>query len=171
MGKFAMSTTFEKRMTIRTTLEPMYRLVDLDGTIIDCNYKYARMLGYVKDEIVGMSILDHTPKKQQYIIQEIFKNWKNRIPVNNRKFPLLTKSGKVFDVLITVEGCSRSRWQTDPEPHHPAGLRGGQPAAGLGETEQVRESLRELAGHVQDGERRGRDSGLQSGLRQEAWIH
>ncbi len=98
-----MSTTFEKRMTIRTTLEPMYRLVDLDGTIIDCNYKYARMLGYVKDEIVGMSILDHTPKKQQHIIQEIFKNWKNRIPVNNRKFPLLTKSGKIFDVLITVE--------------------------------------------------------------------
>lgn len=98
-----LSTQFEKRMTIRTTLEPMFRLVDLDGTIIDCNYKYARMLGYVKDEIVGMSIFDHTPGDKRDVIHDIFENWKNRIPVNNRRFPLLTKSGKVFDVLITVE--------------------------------------------------------------------
>ena len=56
-----MSHNYEKRVTTRSTLEPMYRSVDLEGRIIDCNDKYARMLGYVKDEVIGMSIFDHTP--------------------------------------------------------------------------------------------------------------
>ncbi len=37
------------------------------------------------------------------VIRNIFESWKKRIPIHNRKFPLLTKDGKVFEVLITVE--------------------------------------------------------------------
>lgn len=98
-----MSAEFEKRHTVRTTLEPMQRVVDLDGHIISCNDKYARMLGYIRDEVVGMSIFDHTPKEHHDLIRNIFENWKKRIPVHNHKFPLLTKDGRSFDVLITVE--------------------------------------------------------------------
>lgn len=97
-----MSYDYEKRLVVRTTLEPMYRSVDKLGRIIDCNDKYARMLGYIKDEIIGMSIFDHTPEEKHNIIRNIFDNWKNDMPINNHKFPLVTKSGKVFDVLITV---------------------------------------------------------------------
>ena len=95
---------FKNRLSVRTTLKPMHRTVDLEGTIIDCNDKYAHVLGYDKDEVIGMSIFDHTPTKHRHVIWDIFTNWKKRVPINNRKFPLLTKDGKVFEVLITVEG-------------------------------------------------------------------
>lgn len=95
---------FEKHVTVRPTLKPMYRTVDLEGIIIDCNDKYARVLGYTKDEIVGMSIFDHAPPEQYDAIRDMFENWKKGVPVNNGKFPLLTKDGKTFEVLITMEG-------------------------------------------------------------------
>ena len=90
-------------MQLRTTLEPMYRSVDTTGLIIDCNYKYARMLGYIKDEAIGMSIYDHTPKEQHNLIKSIFHRWTKRVPINNSKFSLLTKSGQTFDVLVTID--------------------------------------------------------------------
>ena len=83
-------------------MEPMYRVMDIDGVIIDCNHKYARMLGYAKDEIIGLSIFEHTPEDKREVIQDIFDKWKNRTPINNIRFPLLTKNGNVFDVLITT---------------------------------------------------------------------
>ena len=97
-----MSQNYEKRLVVRTTLDPMHRSVDKMGRIIDCNDKYARMLGYIKDEIIGMSIFDHTPEESHDIIRNIFDSWKNSMPIHNHKFPLVTKSGNVFDVLITV---------------------------------------------------------------------
>ena len=93
----------------RTTLEPMYRSTDLDGKIIDCNYKYARMLGYSKDEVIGMSIFDHTPDEHHDAIRTIFERWKERMPINNRKFPLLTRSGHIFNVLVTVQDVLGTR--------------------------------------------------------------
>ena len=78
------------------------RSVDLEGRIIDCNDKYARMLGYVKDEVIGMNIFDHTPEDSHERLRTIFSQWKNHESVNNRRFPLVTRSGNVFDVLITV---------------------------------------------------------------------
>ncbi len=99
-----MSQRRSSRVSIRTTLEPMYRSVDLQGRVIDCNYKYARMLGYIKDEIIGMSIFDHTPKDQHHVLTGIFERWKAHKPINNRRFPLITKAGVPFDVLVTVEG-------------------------------------------------------------------
>ena len=93
----------EKRLTARITLKPMHLTVDIEGMIIDCNDKYARVLGYTKDEVIGTSIFDHTPAEHRNVIRDIFANWKKCIPVNNRKFSLLTKDGKVFEVLITME--------------------------------------------------------------------
>ena len=94
---------FKHHLDVRATLKPMHRTVDVKGMIIDCNDKYAHVLGYHKDEIIGMSIFDHTPADNRDTLREIFTNWKKRVPINNRKFPLLTKDGKVFEVLITVE--------------------------------------------------------------------
>lgn len=102
LEKMSRKTRFEKRIAVRKTLDPMTRSVDLDGRIIDCNDKYARMLGYMKDEVIGMSIFDHTPEESHEILQTIFNQWKRHESVNNRRFPLITQSGNVFDVLITV---------------------------------------------------------------------
>ncbi|MXZ93388.1 MAG: PAS domain-containing sensor histidine kinase [Cenarchaeum sp. SB0666_bin_15] len=101
-SSLVLSSKFEKRVSVRKTLEPMTRSVDLQGRIIDCNDKYARMLGYVKDEVVGMSIFEHTPEESHPKLQMIFDQWKNHESVNNRRFPLITRSGNIFDVLITV---------------------------------------------------------------------
>lgn len=106
-----MSHNSEKRITTRSTLEPMHRSVDLEGRIIDCNDKYARMLGYVKDEVIGMSIFDHTPEDKHDVLRTVFENWKNHVPINNRRFPLITKSGKAFDVLVTVGDVTGSNGQ------------------------------------------------------------
>lgn len=97
-----MSGRFEKRIAVRKTLDPMTRSVDLDGRIIDCNDKYARMLGYMKDEVIGMSIFEHTPEESHDRLRTIFNQWRRHESVNNRRFPLITRSGNVFDVLITV---------------------------------------------------------------------
>ena len=100
-----------KTMRVKQTLEPMYRSVDLTGCIIDCNEKYARMLGYLKDEVVGMSIYDHTPEDKHDIIRSIFEQWRDHTPINNHKFPLMSKDGKVFDVLITVRDVTNADGQ------------------------------------------------------------
>lgn len=94
---------FEKPLTVRNTLQPMHRTVDLEGVIIDCNEKYAHALGYTNDEVIGMSIFDHTPVEQHDTIRNIFENWKKGMPVNNRNLQLLTKDGKAFKAMITVE--------------------------------------------------------------------
>ena len=52
-----------KSLKVRATMKPMHRTVDVHGVIIGCNDKYAHVLGYDKDEIIGMSIFDHTPSK------------------------------------------------------------------------------------------------------------
>ena len=103
IGEASVMYASRKRVVTRTTLEPMYRSTDLDGNIVDCNYKYARMLGYSKDEVIGMSIFDHSPEEQHDAIRTIFERWKERMPINNRKFSLLTRSGQVFNVLVTVQ--------------------------------------------------------------------
>ena len=45
-------SNFENHLTVRTTLKPMYRTVDLEGVIIGCNDKYAHVLGYTRDEVI-----------------------------------------------------------------------------------------------------------------------
>ena len=97
------------RVVVRKTLEPMLRSVDLEGRIIDCNDKYARMLGYMRDEIVGMSIFEHTPKESHNTLRTMFEQWKRHESINNHRFPLLTRHGKVFDVLITVGDVTDSK--------------------------------------------------------------
>lgn len=92
----------ESKVKIRTTLEPMYRSVDMKGRIVDCNDKYAEVLGYIKDEIIGSAIFDHTPKDRAEEIRTIFENWKAKKPIHNRRFWLQTKTGKTIEVMITV---------------------------------------------------------------------
>ena len=65
---------FEDRATVRATLKPMHRTVDIEGIIIDCNDKYAYMLGYTKDEVIGASILDHTPVEHRNVVRDISAN-------------------------------------------------------------------------------------------------
>ncbi|HET6458163.1 MAG TPA: PAS domain S-box protein, partial [Nitrosopumilaceae archaeon] len=38
----------------------LYRTINTDGIIIDCNQSYAERFGYTKEEVIGTSIFDHS---------------------------------------------------------------------------------------------------------------
>jgi len=88
--------------TIRKTIPELYRSVDLDGIIIDCNEDYAKRLGYSVDEVIGMSLFDHCPKENYEQMKDSFETWKKTGKVVNRRVTLVTKDKKTFDVLITA---------------------------------------------------------------------
>ena len=91
-----------ERPKIRKTLPELYRSVDIEGIIIDCNEAYAKRLDYSVDEVIGMSIFDHTPIDQKETMHELFNTWKTTGHIYNRKMKLLTKNQTTVDVLLTA---------------------------------------------------------------------
>ena len=73
---FLERVTKKERPKIKTTLPELYRSVNLDGIIIECNDGYAKRLGYTVDEVIGMSLFEHTSQKDQKQISELFEIWK-----------------------------------------------------------------------------------------------
>ncbi len=94
--------TKEQRPKIRTTLPEMYRSVDFDGIIVDCNEDYANRLGYEIDEIIGMSLFEHTPQEYQKQMTDSFELWKKTGNASNQRIKLITKHEKIIDVLLTA---------------------------------------------------------------------
>ncbi len=47
---------------IQATIPILYRSVDMNGVIVDCNQAYADRLGYTVEEIVGKSLFEHSTK-------------------------------------------------------------------------------------------------------------
>lgn len=99
--KRSANTIFQKPK-IRKTLVEMYRSVDLDGIIIDCNESYASKLGYTVDEVIGTLLFKHTPKENLSQIKDSFETWKNTGKATKRKVKLMTKAGETFDVLLNA---------------------------------------------------------------------
>ena len=98
----------DSKRVVRTTLEPMSRTVDADGIIIDCNEKYAHVIGYNKDDVIGMSVLEHTPPSNGKTGTRSKNKKRHATAVNDHKFSLFTKNGKIFDVLTTIEDAVTS---------------------------------------------------------------
>jgi len=80
----------------------LYRTINTDGIIIDCNKSYAKRLGYTKEECIGMSIFQHTDDKYIDAMKESFETWKMRGKVRNREIWLKRKDGTAFPVLISA---------------------------------------------------------------------
>ncbi len=58
------------RMLVEGSMDAIY-LESLDGEILDCNKAACEMLGYCKDELLGISVTDLLPKDKRYLLQEI----------------------------------------------------------------------------------------------------
>lgn len=97
------------RPKIRKTLPELFRSVDLNGTIIDCNEDYAKRLGYTVDEVIGMSLFDHSPQSDRQQISDSFETWKKTGSVYNRKINLISKDQKIVKVLLS----SNNRYSSD----------------------------------------------------------
>ena len=89
--------------SIGTSIPELYRSVDTNGIILDCNHAYAERLGYSTDEIIGTSFYDHTPSQHRHRLKASFEEWqKTESHVAGRIF-LETESGEQFEVMLAVE--------------------------------------------------------------------
>ncbi|GEM_PF-1468522 len=80
----------------------LYRTINVDGIILDCNTSYAEHLGYSKQELIGTSIFDTTAKESLDAMQESFETWKRTGHVTNREIWLKRKDGTTFPALISA---------------------------------------------------------------------
>ncbi|MGC1426760.1 MAG: PAS domain-containing sensor histidine kinase [Nitrosotalea sp.] len=80
----------------------LYRTIDADGTILDCNNAYAIRLGYSKEEIIGKTIFDHSSENGYQDIKDSFEIWKRTGNVQNKEIQLKCKDGSIFPGLISA---------------------------------------------------------------------
>lgn len=89
-------------MQIRAAIPVMFRSVGMSGKIEDCNEYYAVRMGYTIDEVIGSSILDHSPESEHKELLAMLKEWKVA-PATHvaKRTQLKTKTGEVMTVYRT----------------------------------------------------------------------
>ncbi len=80
----------------------LFRTIDIDGNIIECNKSYADILGYTKDEIIGQSIYDHSSEESIAAMRKTFQQWKTTGKVTDSEIFLRRKDGTAFPVLLSA---------------------------------------------------------------------
>ena len=80
----------------------LYRSINLDGIILECNSAYAKHLGYEKSEIIGTSIFDYVPPESLDAMHKTFQNWKKTGLVVNMDIILRRKDGSTFPALLSA---------------------------------------------------------------------
>ncbi len=78
-----------------------YHSVDTDGTILEVNSTWLKMLGYEQDEVIGiMKFHDLLTEKGREIFQKIFSQLKKEGKTINIEYHLKKKDGSLLPVLI-----------------------------------------------------------------------
>jgi PAS domain S-box-containing protein len=81
----------------------MYRMINVDGIIIDCNRAYVKALGYSsKKDLIGTSIFDSTAEQSLGEMHKTFETWRKSGHVQNREVWLKRKDGTIFPVLLNA---------------------------------------------------------------------
>ncbi len=80
----------------------MYRTINTEGIIIDCNNAYVKNLGYTKKEVIGGSIFDHVIDRDLNSMRESFETWLETGSVKNREIWFQRKDGTAFPALISA---------------------------------------------------------------------
>ncbi|MGI0062796.1 MAG: PAS domain S-box protein, partial [Nitrosotalea sp.] len=65
-------TMAEKYRNLYDNSPDLYRTINIDGIILDCNKTYATKLGYTKKEIVGKTIFEHVAESSQKLLQDAY---------------------------------------------------------------------------------------------------
>ena len=87
---------------INAKIPELYRSVDMDGVIVDCGERYAKLLGYTIDEVIGTPFFDHTPAAGREDLKASFEAWKGAKSNVAKRIQLEAKDGKITDVILTV---------------------------------------------------------------------
>ncbi len=80
----------------------LYRTIDINGIILDCNKAYTNYLGYLKEEILGMSIFDHVTDESIDKMRNSFESWKKDGHVESREIKMKRKDGTIFSGLLSA---------------------------------------------------------------------
>lgn len=81
----------------------MYRTIDTNGVILECNQSYVSTLGYTrKDDIISHSIFEHVAEESIDAMRDSFEQWKRTGKVRNREVWFKRKDGTTFPALISA---------------------------------------------------------------------
>jgi len=77
-----------------------YQSVNEKAIIIDVNPKWLETMGYQREEVIGKSFINFLPKDQRYQYMNVFSKMKKDGYVKDAELRLLSKTGKMIDVLL-----------------------------------------------------------------------
>ena len=84
----------------------LYRTIDTNGIILDCNNSYAERLGYSKEELIGKSIFETTAEENLDAMRKSLETWKNTGSISNREIWLKRKDGTIFPALLSASSLA-----------------------------------------------------------------
>jgi len=80
----------------------MQRTVNIDGIVLECNQKYAKTIGYPKNEVIGKSIFDFIAEQSIKEMRNTFESWKETGHAENREIWFKRKDGSTFPALLSA---------------------------------------------------------------------
>lgn len=79
----------------------LLRTATTEGVIVDCNDSYAKVLGYEKNQAIGMTIFDHTAEKSIKDLMDDFKVWQQTGKVSHTEIWCKRKDGSTFPTVLS----------------------------------------------------------------------
>jgi len=95
-SKKELVVTEKKYRTLYDESPVLYRTINKDGIIINCNKTYTKSLGYSKDELIGSSIFMTIDESSLDAMKNSFETWRSSGRVKNREVWLKRKNGSTF---------------------------------------------------------------------------
>jgi len=92
----------QKFRELYETSPDLYRSINTEGKILDCNWRYAQRLQYKKEEVIGASIFDHVSEDTMDQLKKSFERWKQNGISNNHEVQMKRKDGSTFTALVSA---------------------------------------------------------------------
>ncbi|GBE39615.1 sporulation kinase E [bacterium BMS3Bbin08] len=80
----------------------MYYSIDKDGTIIDCNRTFGKMLGYKREDVIGKHLTTFFTKRSKKLFEEIFPKITVDSALLNLGREFVRKDGRVLNVILNI---------------------------------------------------------------------
>ena len=96
-------TTENKFKNLYDGSPDLYRTINTDGVILDCNQAYYKKLGYSsKKDVIGTSIFDYVTEASHPSLKKSFVTWKKTGQSHNQTVWMKRKDGTIFPTLVSV---------------------------------------------------------------------
>lgn len=96
------------RVAFNTSPDLFYR-VSPEGKILECNDTAIEVLGYSRQELIGMPLYKIYTEDSKPYAEECFKEWKKTGKLRNKALKITTKDGKKIDIELSVNTIYNSK--------------------------------------------------------------